>query len=649
MEQNSDKNRGAYYVTTAIPYVNGLPHLGHAYELVATDALARYYRQRERDVWFLTGFDENSQNYQKKARELGKDTKAYVDEMVAAWQSTWETLDISYDDMLRTTQPRHWRASQELFKRAYDNGDIYKDEYAGYYCNSCEAYYDEEDLVDGGDCPLHRSKCEWLSEENYFFALSKYEERLIQLYRESPDWIHPSSRRNEALAFIERGLDDFSVTRANREWGVPCPIDESHVLYVWFDALVNYLTGVGFPGDEAMFEKYWPCDAHVVGKDMWRFHCVYWPAMLMSAGLPLPQRVAVHGFLNLKGEKMSKSRGIFVSPIDAAEQYGVDAVRYFLLRNMPFDQDGDFTWEALVGRYNADLANDLGNLLNRVLRLVNAHFEGAAPPPGDAGPNEERLAQFAAERLERFHRLMERYALHSALDEAMSLIRETNRYLSDRKPWDMAKRGELSAAGTTLYHAMEALRWSCAMLYPFIPAGIDKMRAQLGVPPETLEQLSWGGLQAGNRIGEAKPLFPRIDVRAEERRAQERNEPPKSPPTPKNTQNEESAGGMISFNDFQKVDLRAALVLEAEKVPKADKLLKLTAQVGEETRVIVAGIAEHYAPDEMVGKRIVIVANLEPRSIFGIESQGMLLAAKDGGALVLAELNGEIAPGSEVS
>ncbi|MDE0020850.1 MAG: methionine--tRNA ligase [Candidatus Poribacteria bacterium] len=634
-----------YYITTTIPYVNALPHLGHSYELVATDALARYRRLCGRDVWFLTGLDENSQNIEKKARELGKETKEYVDEMAAGFRNTWEKLDISFDDMLRTTEPRHWRASQELFQRAYDNGDIYLGEHNGYYCNSCEAKYDEEDLVDGTDCPVHHKKCEWLAEKNYFFALSKYQDRLIQLFRDRPDWVYPASRRNEVLAFIERGLNDFSVTRADKQWGVPCPIDESHVMYVWFDALINYLTGVGFPDHQQMYEKYWPCDVHVMGKDMWRFHCVYWPAMLMSAGLPLPRRAAVHGFLNLKGEKMSKTRGIYVDPVAAVDAYGSDAIRYFLLRDMPFDQDGDFTWEAFAARYNADLANDLGNLLNRTLRLVNAHFNGAAPPAGEPKESEQALAQFASERLEGLHALMGRYQLHLALDEAMSLIRETNRYLSERKPWDLAKRGDLGGAGTVLYHAMEALRWTGAMLSPFIPSAVEKMRSQLGVSAESFDGLVWGGLEAGKPIGEASPLFPRIDMKAEAE-AKTSSQPKESKPKMKA---QEKEIGVVSFDDFRKIDLRVARVVEAERAPKADKLLKLTTQVGSETRVIVAGIAEHYAPEELIGKRIVIVANLAPRTIFGIESQGMLLAGKDGEALVIAEFEREIADGAEVS
>ncbi len=631
-----------YYITTTIPYVNKLPHLGHSYEFAAADALARYHRLCGRDVWFLTGLDENSQDSEKRARELGKETKVYLDEIAAGFRNTWEKLDISFDDMLRTTEPRHWRASQEMFQRAYDNGDIYLGEYEGYYCNSCNTFYNEEELVGGTDCPEHQKKCEWVSEKNYFFALSKYEDRLLQLFRDRPDWVYPESRRNEVLAFIERGLDDFSVTRADKQWGVPCPIDENHVMYVWFDALINYLTGVGFPDNPQMYEKYWPCDVHIMGKDMWRFHCVYWPAMLMSAGLPLPKRAAVHGFLHLKGEKMSKTRGIFVDPVAAVEAYGVDAVRYFLLRNMPFDQDGDFTWESFAARYNADLANDLGNLLNRTLRLVNAHFNGSAPPADEPGESEQALAQFAAARLERMHALMDRYQLHLALDEPMSLIRETNRYLSERQPWNLAKQGDLDSAGTVLYHAMEALRWAGAMLAPFIPSSAGQLRAQLGVSAVNFDGLVWGGLEAGKPIGEASPLFPRIDVKAEA----ETPTQPKSKPKAKAPEKET---GVVSFDDFRKIDLRVARVAAAERVPKADKLLKLTTQVGEETRVIVAGVAEHYAPEELVGKRIAIVANLAPRKIFGIESQGMLLAGKDGEALVVAEFDREIADGAEVS
>ncbi|GIX07086.1 MAG: hypothetical protein KatS3mg115_1489 [Candidatus Poribacteria bacterium] len=494
--QSFEENRmkPKFYVTTAIPYVNAKPHLGHSYEMVATDVIARYKRMAGFDVWFLTGADMNSLNTERKARELGRDVREYVEEMADAMVQTWKALRISNDDFIRTTEPRHRRAAQECFRRAYENGDIYEATYEGFYCYSCEAYYDPDDLLEGNRCPVHQSPCEWLAERNYFFRLSRYEAALRKHIEEHPEFIYPESRRNEVLAFLDRGLKDFSVSRRSARWGIPTPTDPNQVIYVWFDALVNYLTGAGFPDHPEAFQKWWPCDVHVIGKDIWRFHCIYWPAMLMSAGIELPKKVAIHGFVTLGGEKMSKSRGIYVDPVAAVREYGADAIRYYLVREVPFETDGDFTWEAFVARYNADLANDLGNLLNRTLNLVRRHFGGKTPPIGEPTAEDVALAKAVLRAREEYCRLMEGFSLHLATDQAMGIVREANRYLADTEPWRLLRDERRDRAGTVLYHAMEALRWAATLLTPVMPDACQQIRAQLGIPEETpdLTRLEWG-------------------------------------------------------------------------------------------------------------------------------------------------------------
>lgn len=621
-----------FYITTAIPYVNASPHLGHSYELIATDVIARYKRLAGFDVLFLTGTDENSLNNERKARELNLPPQEYVDRMSVLWRRTWDSLNISYDDFVRTTEPRHKEASWAFFQRAYDNGDIYKSLYEGYYCPSCEAFYEESDLKEDARCPVHETRCEWLSEENFFFALSKYQERLLRHIEDNPDFIQPESRRNEILAFIRRGLKDFSISRASMRWGIPTPVDESQVIYVWFDALINYATGCGFPHDMEKFSRYWPCDLHVIGKDITRFHCIYWPAMLWSAGLPLPRRIFGHGFVTLKGEKMSKSRGIYVDPAKAVEEYGADPIRFFLVREIPFGQDGDFTWEAFVARYNADLANDLGNLLNRTLHLTARHFEGRIPPPGTPDAPEETLKAFAFQSRDAYIAHMESYAIHTALEDVMALVRSTNRYLAETAPWTLAKENRRERLKTVLYAALEAIRWATVLISPVIPASAERIFSQLGYTDagdQNLASLEWGRLPVGQKLGEVQPIFPRIELKEVSQT--------KSPEV-----------SLLTIEEFSKWDLRLGLVLSAEPVPKSDKLLKLRVSLGDEERQIVAGIAQHYTPEEIVGKRVILVANLAPRKVFGIESQGMLLAASDEKGLCVAEFLREVAPGAKV-
>lgn len=516
-----------FYCTTAIIYVNALPHVGHAYEMIATDALARYKRLTGHDVWFLTGTDENSLNAERKARELGLEPQVYVDQMVEGIKEVWAKLDISYDDFIRTTDDRHKRGCQDFFMRVYNNGDIYKGRYEGWYCVSCEVFYPEGQLVEG-KCPVHQTTPEWMVEENYFFALSRYQERLLRYIAEHPDFIQPETRRNEIVSFIESGLEDFSISRSSTRWGIPTPTDPAQVIYVWFDALLNYVTAAGYPHDMPRFEYLWPADVHIIGKDITRFHCIYWPAMLMSAGLPLPRQVFGHGFIYLKGERMSKTRGNIVDPAGLVDEFGVDAIRYFLLREVPFGRDGDFVWESLVQRYNADLANDLGNLLNRSLTMLHKYFAGEVPAPSIEGDLEKDVRRVAAEAVQKVERAMQAYQFSDALVSIWELVTRANRYIEEAAPWVLAKQvcqgrpsGQVDQVAeqrlaSTLYCLAEVLRLLGHLVWPFIPEAAQKMADQLNVPltigGDWAKTISWGGVVPGTRIGTPQPIFPRLEA-----------------------------------------------------------------------------------------------------------------------------------------
>ncbi|MBI2952861.1 MAG: methionine--tRNA ligase [Chloroflexi bacterium] len=505
-----------FYVTTAIIYVNALPHVGHAYEMIATDAIARYKRLTGHDVFFLTGTDENSLNAERKARSLGLPTQHYVDEMAATIKKVWRKLNISFDDFVRTTDERHRLACQEFFTRTYDAGDVYPSTYEGWYCVSCEAFYRAEELMDGM-CPVHKTKPEWLKEKNYFFALSKYQDRLLQHIEANPDFIQPEARRNEILSFIRGGLQDFSISRSSVRWGIPVPIDPSQVLYVWFDALINYLTGVGWPTDLTRFQHYWPADVHIVGKDITRFHCVYWPAMLMSAGLPLPREVFGHGFVYLRGERMSKSLGTGVDPGAIVDDFGADSLRYYLLREVPFGRDGDFTWEGFVQRHNADLANDLGNLLNRTVSMVNRYFGGVVPTPIGAptGPDAELMA-LAADTFAELERSMNALAFSDALVAIWQFVGRANKYVEESAPWVLAK-SDRDRLASVLYNLVESLRLIAHAIYAFVPETAERAVEQLGIELEIGtnwgQTRQWGGYRPGTRVIEKPvPLFPKKEL-----------------------------------------------------------------------------------------------------------------------------------------
>lgn len=507
-----------FYLTTAIIYVNALPHVGHALEMVATDALARYKRLTGYDVFFLTGADENSLNAERRARELGLPPQEYVDRMSASVQEVWRKLNISNDDFVRTTSERHRITCQRFFQKVQENGDIYKASYEGWYCVSCEAFRSEEELVDGA-CPVHpNQKPEWIKEENYFFRLSRYQDRLLKHIEEHPEFIQPESRRNEIVNFIKEGLQDFSVSRASVRWGIPVPGDPQQVIYVWFDALLNYITAVGYADDPETFARYWPCDVHVIGKDITRFHAIYWPAMLMAAGVELPKRVFGHGFVYQKGERMSKSRGNIVDPGAIADEFGADPLRYYLLREVPFDRDGDFAWSTFVQRYNADLGNDLGNLLNRTVSMINRYFGGVVPEPVRAdwttnGADRELIA-LAGETVAAMERHFNDLAFDDALTAIWQFVSRANKYVEENAPWTLQKTDRARLA-TVMYNLAEALRLITHFIFPVMPETAEKMAAQLNVPLVTAgdweKTSAWGGLPVGTKVtAKPVPLFPRL-------------------------------------------------------------------------------------------------------------------------------------------
>lgn len=510
--------RRSFYITTPIYYVNDTPHIGTAYCTIAADVVARYRRLTGWDTFFLTGTDEHSMNVERRALSLSLTPQAYTDSVAAQFRETWEKLHISFDDFIRTTEPRHHRAAQLMVRRAMDRGDIYKGKYEGWYCASCERFYLEDDLVNGR-CQYHPNQdVLWLEEDNYFFALSRYQQRLLDHIEQHPDFIEPEERRNEVLAVVRAGLEDFSISRATFKWGIPFPDDPDQVIYVWFDALVNYLTGVGFGYDDDLFRRYWPPNVHVIGKDIIRFHCIYWPAMLMAADLELPRKVFAHGFIYFKGEKMSKSLGNVIRPLELAERFGLDGVRYILLRQTPFGRDGDFTWESVTERYNADLANDLGNLLNRTLVMLQRYRGGAFPAPTGAHAPAVHLREVAAEILPEIEQAMDHLQLNDALQAIWKLVTAANRYIEEAAPWRLARDpAQAAVLDDALYTLGESIRLIAHLVYPYMPSSAQSMAAQLGVPLEASGDdwphvSSWGQLSPGTPIGTPTPLFPRIAV-----------------------------------------------------------------------------------------------------------------------------------------
>ncbi len=641
-----------FYLTTAIDYVNSSPHLGTAYEKIAADCLVRAHRRLGCDVRFVMGNDEHSTNVEKAAKAAGLTPREYTDRMEGVFRDAWERLDISYDDFIRTSEPRHHAAVREIVRRVREAGWLRKDKYSGWYCEGCEAFYTEKDLVDGL-CPNHRTKPRWVEEENWFFALSRFQGPLLEHIRANPGFIRPPARRNEIVSFLESGLSDISVSRAGVTWGIAFPDDPDHVVYVWFDALTNYLSATGFGTDDAASARWWPADVHVVGKDITRFHCVIWPAMLMAAGLPLPRTVFGHGFIYHSGEKMSKSLGNIVNPLEVVARTGPDALRYFLLREISFGKDGDFTWDGFITRTNADLANDLGNLLKRTTEMTLKFLDGRIAAGRDAGPDRTGLAAVAAVAARDVEAAYRDLDPTAALEAAWQLVRAANRAVQETKPWELAKDpARADELAGVLSEILEAIRIAGELLEPAIPRKARRLRERLGLPGDPApwrEACAWRDRPAWV-VRPGEPLFPRLD-----RAAAESAPPPETAAaTPAAAKAAKAAkdgagGGALTIDRFRETELLVATIETAERVEGADRLLRLSLDLGREKRQVVAGIAAHYAPETLPGRQVVIVANLEPAVIRGVESRGMILAAKAGEKLTLLAPGDAIAPGAKVS
>jgi methionyl-tRNA synthetase len=654
-----------FYITTPIYYVNARPHIGHAYTTIACDTIARRHRMQGDETFFLTGTDEHGQKIERAAEAAGKTPQQYADELSGEFRQLWKRMGISNDDFIRTTEERHIKRTQELFRRVRDNGYIYKGTYTGQYCVSDELYVDG--AQPGDPCPTCGRITETVKEENYFFKLSAFQDKLLALYA-NHEFIRPETRRNEVISFVRSGLRDLSVSRSTFSWGIPVPDDPQHVIYVWFDALANYLTAIGYgsshAGAQAAFKKFWPADVQMIGKEIVRFHCVYWPAFLMAAGLPVPKAIVAHGWLLFEESKMSKSRGNIVRAETILDVLGADALRYFLLREVVFGQDGSFSFDALVQRYNSDLANGLGNLASRTLTMINRYFKGEVPYPSHAAsrkPADDAIAGLAGKTIREFATLFDQFQFSRALESAWALVAAVDKYIVENEPWALGERQDedsRSRLATVLYTAAEALRIATALAYPVIPDAAAKIWAQMGlgdIKQLALNELTWGQLHLGTRLGEVQPVFPRADKSAVERmqKMEEEQRPAValetpatradavlpaagSPPSPQ-TAASQATNNKISIDDFSKVELRVGQVKVAERVPKSDKLLRLEIDIGTEIRQVLAGIAEAYAPETLIGRKVVIVANLAPRKMRGLESNGMIVAASlEGGKPVLA-------------
>ena len=622
--------KGTYYITTPIYYPSSNLHVGHTYCTVMADAMARFKRLSGYDVRFLTGTDEHGQKIETLANAKGVTPQQYVDEIVAGIKELWKTMEISYDDFIRTTEPRHVERVQKIFMKMYENGDIYKGEYEGLYCTPCESFWTESQLVNGC-CPDCGRPVQAAKEEAYFFKLSKYAQPLLDLFANNPEFLQPESRRNEMTAFINQGLDDLCISRSTFDWGIPVPLDERHVIYVWLDALTNYITALGYPDDTELYNKYWPANVHLVGKEIVRFHSIIWPAMLMSAGLPLPKQVLGHGWLLLGGEKVSKSKaakaGDVVDPVVLIDRYGIDALKYFLLREYTFGQDGVFTNEVMLKRMNYDLANDLGNLVSRTVSMIEKYCGGKVPAATTNDEIDDDLKAIATGAAAKVEAQMDKFSFNMALEEIWILVRRANKYIDEKAPWvlakDEAKKAELD---TVMHNLAEAIRIISVLIYPFMHTTSKEIRKQMGLwyADVVWEDAFTFDMMNGEEVKKGNPIFPRLDIEKELEELAALNAPKEPVSIPLELKPE------ITFEDVDKIDLRVGLIQKAEKHPKADKLLVFEVKMGTEIRQIVSGVAQHYKPEEMVGKKVIVVANLKPKALRGVESKGMILFADNG-------------------